>query len=157
MGKRRSSFVASDDSGEERPVKVAKKAEKGSKSSGGADVDSEGNTFWELSNKRRVVVQKFKGNMFVNLREYYEDSSGAMKPGKKGIMMSIDQYRSLANLVPSINAELRKNGVAIDNDAVDDGQPSGGKAMEAGKISKKVKSEAKRANIEATSDEDDED
>lgn len=37
----------------------------------------------QISNKRRVVVQKFKGSMFVNLREYYEDSSGEMKPGKK--------------------------------------------------------------------------
>lgn len=37
----------------------------------------------KLSGKRRIVVQEFKGNWFVNLREYYEDKSGEMKPGKK--------------------------------------------------------------------------
>lgn len=37
----------------------------------------------KLSNKRRVVVSKFKGSMFVNIREFYEDNSGDMKPGKK--------------------------------------------------------------------------
>lgn len=47
MGKRRSSFVASDDSGDDRPATVSKKVKKGS-SSGGPDVDSEGNTFWEV-------------------------------------------------------------------------------------------------------------
>lgn len=37
----------------------------------------------KLSGKRRIVVQEFKGNWFVNLREYYEDKSGEMRPGKK--------------------------------------------------------------------------
>lgn len=37
----------------------------------------------KLSNKRRVVVSKFSGKLFVNIREYYEDKSGDMKPGKK--------------------------------------------------------------------------
>lgn len=37
----------------------------------------------KLSGKRRIVVQEFKGNWYVNLREYYEDKSGEMKPGKK--------------------------------------------------------------------------
>lgn len=38
----------------------------------------------QLSNKRRVVVSKFNGNMLISVREYYEDkSSGEMKPGKK--------------------------------------------------------------------------
>lgn len=50
MGKRRSSFIASDDSGDERPTKVSKKAKKASASKGAADVtvDAEGNTFWEV-------------------------------------------------------------------------------------------------------------
>jgi hypothetical protein len=37
----------------------------------------------KLSGKRRIVVQDFKGKWFVNLREYYEDNSGEMKPTKK--------------------------------------------------------------------------
>ena len=37
----------------------------------------------KLSGKRRIVVQEFKGKWYVNLREYYTDNSGEMKPGKK--------------------------------------------------------------------------
>lgn len=38
----------------------------------------------QLSNKRRVVVSKFGGNMLISIREYYEDkNSGDMKPTKK--------------------------------------------------------------------------
>ncbi|ROW13292.1 hypothetical protein VPNG_05426 [Cytospora leucostoma] len=168
MGKRRSSFVASDhSSGEEPPAKVSKKDKKGSNSSDSKNVDDEGNTFWELSNKRRIVVQKFKGNVFVNLREYYEDKkSGAMKPSTKGIMLSIEQYKTLLGSVPDINKELRKNGVAIgdEDDEADAGDENDvGDSDEApAKSAKSAKNEnnstakkhkGKKANIEATSDE----
>lgn len=50
LGKRRGSFVASDHSGDERPTKAAKKADnkKAAPTSGQADVDADGNTFWEV-------------------------------------------------------------------------------------------------------------
>ncbi|KAJ4416249.1 hypothetical protein N0V82_006853 [Gnomoniopsis sp. IMI 355080] len=154
MGKRRSSFIASDDSGDERPVKVSKKASK-SNSSGESAVDADGNVFWELANnnKRRVTVSKFGGRWLVSVREYYEDKTGEMKPGKKGISLSIEQYQSLLSLVPSINEQLRKNGVALANDAAvqDDGLDE---VVEASKKAKNSKAESKKANIEATSDED---
>lgn len=35
------------------------------------------------NNKRRVTVSKFSGRWLVSIREYYEDKSGEMKPGKK--------------------------------------------------------------------------
>lgn len=35
------------------------------------------------NNKRRVTVSKFSGRWLVSIREYYEDKSGDMKPGKK--------------------------------------------------------------------------
>lgn len=50
MGKRRSSFVASDNSGDERPSKASKKAKTVSTPNGETDVDAEGNTFWEVRN-----------------------------------------------------------------------------------------------------------
>lgn len=115
-------------------------------------------------------MQEFKGNWFVNLREYYEDKSGEMKPGKKvshhesryfdsytltrvqGIMLSVEQYQTLVGNVPAITKELRKHGVKIaGGDAADDGAEE---EDEDEKPSRSKKgSKAKKANIEATSDE----
>lgn len=112
----------------------------------------------------------------MNVREYYEDKTGEMKPGKKvrlptielpptpsecislpltlskGISLSIEQYQALVGLVPSINEQLRKHGVALDAGAVEnDGSTETGGA---GKKAKKSTAEARKSNIEATSDED---
>ncbi|KAI3395032.1 hypothetical protein diail_1855 [Diaporthe ilicicola] len=156
MVKRSSSFVVSDNSsGDERPAKVSKKAKKGSSSKDGTNVDSEGNTFWDLSGKRRIVVQKFQGNWYVSLREYYEDkSSGEMKPGKKGIMLSVDQYQTFIGAIPAITKDLRKHGVKVElegADAADDAEEQGEDEKPA-KSNKKA-SKSKKANIDATSDE----
>lgn len=120
----------------------------------------------KLSGKRRIVVQEFKGNWFVNLREYYEDKSGEMKPGKKvgehhlhgwrgndcrltnaqGIMLSVDQFQTLVGTVPAITKELRKHGVKIaEDDAEEDEDEKPTRP--------KKESKSKKANIEATSDE----
>ncbi|CAN8106398.1 unnamed protein product [Discula destructiva] len=174
MGKRRNSFVVSDGSGDERPAKVSKKAAKGTSSSGGGGdtaVDADGNVFWELANSkhRRVTINKYGGKWLVNIREYYEDKSGEMKPGKKGISLSLEQYQSLVGFIPSINKQLRKNGVVLDGDVVDEGEEEDdededededeeGKPATVSRSSKKSSQKAKaqskkKANIEATSDE----
>lgn len=118
-------------------------------------------------------MQEFKGNWFVNLREFYEDKSGEMKPGKKvseyhlhgwrgndcrltnaqGIMLSIDQFQTLVGTVPAITKELRKHGVKIAgaNAAEDDAEEEVEDEKPA--RSNKKESKSKKANIEATSDE----
>ena len=40
--------------------------------------------FEQISGKRQVSVREFKGKIYVDIREFYEDSSGDMKPGRKG-------------------------------------------------------------------------
>lgn len=73
-------FVVSDDD-ESRPTKRTKPPSS-SKSSTKALVDSEGNSYWEISNSRRVTISEFKGKKMVNIREYYE-KNGESLPGKK--------------------------------------------------------------------------
>ncbi|KAG8158607.1 hypothetical protein KVR01_011729 [Diaporthe batatas] len=162
MVKRKSSFVASDNSsGDEQPAKTSKKAKqetkKGSSSKNGANVDSEGNTFFELSGKRRAVVQQFQGKWFVNLREYYEDKSGEMKPTKKGIMLNVEQYQALVGAVPAITKELGKHGVKVAGQGGDAVEDDAEEEDEKPAKSKKKESKSKKANIEATSDEEEDD
>ncbi|KAL8711668.1 MAG: hypothetical protein Q9225_007086 [Loekoesia sp. 1 TL-2023] len=115
------------------------------------DKDNE-NEFWEISDKRRVTIDSFKGNIMVNLREYYEDrNTGNMMPGKKGISLPLAQYSTLLTLLPEIEVALAAKGekvprpdysgekAAVEADAGDDGE--GG-----------AKKEGKQ-NFEATSDE----
>ncbi|KAF8711832.1 Transcriptional Coactivator p15 (PC4), partial [Rhizoctonia solani] len=54
--------------------------------------DAEGNTYFEISGKRRVTVRSFNGLKLVDVREMYTDkASGELKPGKKGISLSEEQ------------------------------------------------------------------
>ncbi|KHN99434.1 Transcriptional Coactivator p15 family protein [Metarhizium album ARSEF 1941] len=124
--------------------KVSSKALKKTKHNVAADgEDDEGNPFWELSNKRRVGVSQFKNVCLVNLREYYE-KDGKMLPGKKGISLSVAQYTALLKAAPGINAALRQMGQSVE-DIGDLGDAS----VETAKKEKK----ASKANIDATSDE----
>ncbi|KAI2776851.1 PC4-domain-containing protein [Daldinia loculata] len=116
--------------------------------------DDEGNPFWSLGGTRRATISSFKGKTFVNIREYYTDASGDLKPGKKGITLSPEQYNKLLEAIPSINAELRDKGHTTPDlsGAPADAPDSPAKA----KNEKKAKPQSKKtkANIEATSDED---
>jgi len=138
-------FVSNDD-GNAPKSKKSKKASASKASSGGED------QFWALSsgrNPRRVTLSDFKGSKLVSIREYYEKDDEYL-PGKKGISMSIDQYKALLKAVPEINASLKKGGIDVGESAEaedDEEEP---------KPKKKVKGKKEKSNIEETSDEEDE-
>ncbi|KAK1836323.1 transcriptional Coactivator p15-domain-containing protein [Podospora conica] len=131
------------------------------------NTDAEGNAFWELGNKRRLGFASYKNTLLVNIREYYE-LNGDHKPGKKGISLTLDQYRALVQAVPQLNETLREAGHAVaDPVASPAASTDGGATLTAespppaestsSKKKKSVKREkARKANIDATSDEDDE-
>ncbi|KAF8604005.1 PC4-domain-containing protein [Ceratobasidium sp. AG-I] len=69
--------------------------------------DAEGNTYFEISGKRRVTVRSFKDLKLVDIREMYADrTSGELKPGKKGISLSEEQFIALVNIQGSITEAL---------------------------------------------------
>ena len=57
-------------------------------------------------------VTDFKGNTFVNIREFYEKDGKAL-PGKKGIAMSIEQYAAFVELMPEIEGVLKGKGIDV--------------------------------------------
>ncbi|CAK5281745.1 unnamed protein product [Mycena citricolor] len=59
----------------------------------------DGSKFIELGKTKRVTVREFKGSTFIDIREFYvEKGSGDMKPGKKGISLTVDQASALCKI-----------------------------------------------------------
>ncbi len=48
-------------------------------------------TEWVLSGKKKLTVEKFKGKILIDIREYY-DAGGELKPTKKGIALSTAEW-----------------------------------------------------------------
>ncbi|TRX97141.1 hypothetical protein FHL15_001935 [Xylaria flabelliformis] len=142
--------VASSD---EEVAKPSKKAKTKTTSEEGPGKDSEGNSFWPLGTTRRVTIQNFKGKNYINIREYYE-SNGELRPGKKGIMLPLEQYNALLTAIPAINVELESKGHEMPD--IFASAPSTSELKLSTKSpSKEQKRKKKKMNIEATSDEED--
>ena len=97
------------------PKKATKQTKKDTKvtkkpaSDSNSDQDSASPNSWPLSAKRFVSINTFRGKLMVDIREFYQDDSGELKPGKKGISLSEDQWEALKKIVPEIDAKLTDN------------------------------------------------
>ena len=80
-------------------------AEKSSKLSPKKNKDNE--YYFDIGKNRRITIRKFKGNCYIDIREFYEDESGEKRPGKKGISLSTEQWDLVKNLSSSIDTELK--------------------------------------------------
>ena len=76
-----------------------------------AKTNDQDESYYELSNKKRLTIRKWKGNLMVDLREFYEKNDKQL-PGKKGISLTLDQYKTLRDLVKSgaIDNILKEEG-----------------------------------------------
>ncbi|XP_024888442.1 activated RNA polymerase II transcriptional coactivator p15 [Temnothorax curvispinosus] len=84
---------------EEDEEKEAKKEKKPAKKPKTDDEDS----IWDLGNNRQVNVRNFKGKYYVDIREMYYDKDGDLKPGKKGICLTMQQWRKLMDVVEEVD------------------------------------------------------
>eukprot|EP00903_Cladosiphon_okamuranus_P013943 g12969.t1 len=61
----------------------------------------------ELGKNKFVDVREFKGQVLVDIREYYE-KDGEMRPGKKGISLTAGQWKALKDNMDGIEAKIEE-------------------------------------------------
>ena len=52
-----------------------------------------------------VTVTPFMGKLKVNIRQFYVNGNGEIKPGKSGIVLEIKEFYKLIELIPQIKKE----------------------------------------------------
>uniref|UniRef100_A0A5K3FHP5 PC4 domain-containing protein n=1 Tax=Mesocestoides corti TaxID=53468 RepID=A0A5K3FHP5_MESCO len=108
--KRKSSRDGDSDSSlssleEEPPTKQLKSQ---SANSVPRETSSNGDKLIDLTGRKYACVRAFRGRVFVDIREYYEDKSGeGLKPGKKGISLNREQWDNLKDVIGAIDSDLR--------------------------------------------------
>ena len=90
---------------------------KSSKPSGNSskEVDNSSKAF-QLNKNRFVSISEFRGQVRVDIREFYFDDNGDRRPGKKGISLSMDEWNKLKSHLPKIDKAIK----GIDDSASDD-------------------------------------
>jgi len=94
-------------SGAEAKKRPAEK-QSSKKSTAAASSKTSDELMLELGRMRYASVSEFKGKKMVNIREYYTDDGGDLKPGRKGIALSEDQWKKLKGFIDQIDTALEE-------------------------------------------------
>uniref|UniRef100_A0A3P8T583 Activated RNA polymerase II transcriptional coactivator p15 n=1 Tax=Amphiprion percula TaxID=161767 RepID=A0A3P8T583_AMPPE len=62
----------------------------------------------ELCKDRYVSVRDFKGKVLIDIREYWMNQDGEMKPGKKDISLSPEQWNQLKDQISEIDDVIKR-------------------------------------------------
>ncbi|AOA62549.1 Transcriptional coactivator [Komagataella phaffii CBS 7435] len=60
----------------------------------------------DLGKKKQVTVRNFKGVKLVDIREFYTTSEGELRPGKKGISLTEETWKTLVDNIGKIQSAL---------------------------------------------------
>lgn len=63
---------------------------------------------WDLGSRKFVKLSEFKGKWYVNIREFY-DAGGELKPTKKGIMLTMEQWQKFKNYISEVDEAIKAN------------------------------------------------
>ncbi|VDN20429.1 unnamed protein product [Cylicostephanus goldi] len=97
--------VQSDSSSDEGVID--KTPIKKSKGGGNRVKNADGEEMIEIGSMRYVNVRNFRGKSLIDVREYYMDKgSGELRPGKKGISLTREQYENFKSIMSEIDSKL---------------------------------------------------
>ncbi|KAM7416949.1 hypothetical protein PAMA_018838 [Pampus argenteus] len=92
----------------EKPVKKLKSGESskpGGSSKGSSNSDD---NMFQIGKMRYVSVRDFKGKVLIDIREYWMNQDGEMKPGKKGISLNPEQWNQLKDQISEIDDAIKR-------------------------------------------------
>ena len=56
--------------------------------------------------ERMMTVSSFMGKLKVHIQQFYVDGNGEIKPGKNGIVLGIEEFDKLVELIPQIKRTI---------------------------------------------------
>ncbi|KAK7120283.1 hypothetical protein R3I94_020325 [Phoxinus phoxinus] len=92
----------------EKPSKKHKSGETSKVSSASKSSSSEKDNMFQIGKMRFVSVRDFKGKVLIDIREYWMDQEGEMKPGRKGISLNPEQWNQLKEQISEIDDAVKK-------------------------------------------------
>ncbi|XP_012676594.1 SUB1 regulator of transcription a [Clupea harengus] len=97
----------------EKPAKKQKGGESSrvggaSKSSSKDDKDDKDDNMFQIGKMRYASVRNFKGKVLIDIREYWMDQDGEMKPGRKGISLNPEQWSQLKDQISEIDDAVKR-------------------------------------------------
>eukprot|EP00899_Mesostigma_viride_P024262 jgi/Mesvir1/501/Mv11369-RA.1 len=102
-----------DEDGADRPFADGDAANKSSRAGGSQakpqedDDPSAENIVCKLGKLKYVSVREYMGRTLVDIREYYVEH-GEMRPGRKGISLTVEQWMQLRNHVDDIDKAVKQ-------------------------------------------------
>ncbi len=62
---------------------------------------------FQLNTKKRLNVRKFKGQILVDIREYWTDDSKVTRPTKKGVALTLENWNKVKNMTDRIDEAIK--------------------------------------------------
>ncbi|XP_066507262.1 SUB1 regulator of transcription a [Hoplias malabaricus] len=92
----------------EKPAKKQKSGESSKTSSSSKSSNSKNDNMFQIGKMRYVSVRDFKGKVLIDIREYWMDQEGEMKPGRKGISLNPEQWNQLKEQIDDIDEAVKR-------------------------------------------------